>query len=89
MGERLSESSQGDQILHRRNYGSCGSDHLVSTLDLLWTLRIPTLALENELESPSIGMLELDKVQVMLSKARNAQCSPISRLLSELLASIF
>ncbi|KAF8599897.1 hypothetical protein BDV93DRAFT_546632 [Ceratobasidium sp. AG-I] len=55
----------------------------------LWALDYPTSTLEDELESLSLGLSELDKVRVVLASTRNTQCAPISRLPPELLASIF
>ncbi|KAF8599896.1 hypothetical protein BDV93DRAFT_525747 [Ceratobasidium sp. AG-I] len=55
----------------------------------LWTLHYPTSTLEAELESISLELLGLEKARVVLANTRNAQCSLIDRLPSELLASIF
>ncbi|KAF8602620.1 hypothetical protein BDV93DRAFT_545248 [Ceratobasidium sp. AG-I] len=55
----------------------------------LWRFGNLTPTLENNLESLSLDLLELDKTRVILAKTRNTQYSPISRLPSELLASIF
>lgn len=55
----------------------------------LWKLRSPTIALESELKSLSLGLLNLAKARTVLASTRNAQCSPISRLPLELLASVF
>ncbi|KAF8601555.1 hypothetical protein BDV93DRAFT_524728 [Ceratobasidium sp. AG-I] len=54
-----------------------------------WKFYNPTPALDIELQSLSLGLLELDKARVILAKTRNTQYSTISRLPSELLASIF
>ncbi|KAF8599923.1 hypothetical protein BDV93DRAFT_511307 [Ceratobasidium sp. AG-I] len=55
----------------------------------LWPLRYPTSALEDELESLSKELLELDRARVALANTRNAQCSPINRMPPELLVYIF
>ncbi|KAF8599900.1 hypothetical protein BDV93DRAFT_525748 [Ceratobasidium sp. AG-I] len=55
----------------------------------LWTLHSLTSTLEEEIESLPLELLELEKARMVLANARNTQCSPINRLPSELLVSIF
>ncbi|KAF8599901.1 hypothetical protein BDV93DRAFT_290442 [Ceratobasidium sp. AG-I] len=55
----------------------------------LWALGYSITILEDELDSLSSGLFELDRARVVLTNTRNAQCSLINRLPAELLASIF